>query len=300
MRSRSTRPASARWSGASGCNSANGRSKKVEELSKGMQQKMQFIAALLHDPDLVIMDEPFAGLDPANAVMLKDVLLEMKKAGKTILFSTHRMDQVERLCDAICLVDHGRSVLEGDLKKIKASYGKNHVQMQYEGDPRLEESDLVQVVQQLRQLCRSSSETRGRRSAVIAHGSGPCPHQPVRAAGALAGRDLHRRSGEKCITSGRSFEREYLERVRTKLVPHPHPADARLDGRADPGSRQARANEIGRDATHRYRRQQSRNCRRRAAGTHPANQESPDRRPSRLRPRPKSPTTWKSYLVADR
>jgi ABC-2 type transport system ATP-binding protein len=119
--------------------------KKVEELSKGMQQKVQFIAALLHDPDLVIMDEPFAGLDPANAVMLKDVLLEMKKAGKTILFSTHRMDQVERLCDAICLIDHGRSVLEGDLKKIKASYGKNHVQMQYEGDPRLEESDLVEA-----------------------------------------------------------------------------------------------------------------------------------------------------------
>ena len=118
--------------------------KKVEELSKGMQQKVQFIAALLHGPDLVIMDEPFAGLDPANAVMLKDVLLELKKDGKTILFSTHRMDQVERLCDAICLIDHGRSILEGDLKKIKASYGKNHVQMQYEGDPRLDDSELVQ------------------------------------------------------------------------------------------------------------------------------------------------------------
>lgn len=118
--------------------------KKVEELSKGMQQKVQFIAALLHDPDLIIMDEPFAGLDPANAVMLKDVLLEMKKAGKTILFSTHRMEQAERLCDAICLIDHGRAVLEGDLTKIKASYGKNHVQMQYEGDPALEGSALVQ------------------------------------------------------------------------------------------------------------------------------------------------------------
>jgi len=118
--------------------------KKVEELSKGMQQKIQFAAALLHDPDLVIMDEPFSGLDPANAVMLKDVLIELKKSGKTILFSTHRMDQVERLCEAICLIDHGRAVLEGDLKKIKASYGKNNVQMQYEGDPRLESCDLVQ------------------------------------------------------------------------------------------------------------------------------------------------------------
>jgi len=120
--------------------------KKVEELSKGMQQKIQFIAALLHDPDLIIMDEPFAGLDPANAVMLKDVLIELRKSGKTILFSTHRMDQVERLCDSICLVDHGRAVLEGDLAKIKASYGKNNVQMQYEGDLQLEGCELVESV----------------------------------------------------------------------------------------------------------------------------------------------------------
>ncbi|MGC2110528.1 MAG: ATP-binding cassette domain-containing protein [Candidatus Korobacteraceae bacterium] len=118
--------------------------KKVEELSKGMQQKVQFIATLLHEPDLVIMDEPFAGLDPANSVALKDVLLEMKKSGKTILFSTHRMDQVERLCDSICLIDHGRAVLEGDLSKIKASYGKNNVQIQCDGDARLEGCDLVQ------------------------------------------------------------------------------------------------------------------------------------------------------------
>ena len=118
--------------------------KKVEELSKGMQQKIQFIATLLHDPTLIIMDEPFSGLDPANSVMLKDVLIDLKKAGKTILFSTHRMDQVERLCDSICLIDHGSAILEGDLKKIKASYGKNHVQMQYEGDPELESCDLLE------------------------------------------------------------------------------------------------------------------------------------------------------------
>lgn len=118
--------------------------KKVEELSKGMQQKVQFIGTLLHGPELVIMDEPFSGLDPANAVMLKDVLIELKKAGKTILFSTHRMDQVERLCESICLIDHGKAVLEGDLKKIKASYGKNHVQMEYEGDPRLDDCTLLE------------------------------------------------------------------------------------------------------------------------------------------------------------
>ncbi len=109
--------------------------KKIEELSKGMQQKVQFIATLLHEPEFIVMDEPFSGLDPSNTVILKDVLLELKKAGKTILFSTHRMDQVERLCDAICLINHGRAVLEGELKQIKASYGRSNVQLEYEGDP---------------------------------------------------------------------------------------------------------------------------------------------------------------------
>jgi ABC-2 type transport system ATP-binding protein len=106
---------------------------KVEELSKGMQQKIQFIAALLHDPDFVIMDEPFYGLDPVNAGLLKDVLLEMKKNGKTILFSTHRMDQVEKLCDSLCLINKGAPVLQGDLKEVKSRFGKNNVQIQYEG-----------------------------------------------------------------------------------------------------------------------------------------------------------------------
>ncbi|HJX82967.1 MAG TPA: ATP-binding cassette domain-containing protein [Candidatus Angelobacter sp.] len=108
--------------------------KKVEELSKGMQQKIQFVATLLHDPEFIIMDEPFGGLDPVNATLLKDVLLDLKKQGKTILFSTHRMDQVEKLCDAICLINHGKAVLNGNLKEIKAGYGKNNVQIEYEGD----------------------------------------------------------------------------------------------------------------------------------------------------------------------
>ncbi len=108
--------------------------KKVEELSKGMQQKIQFIAALLHDPELIIMDEPFAGLDPVNATALKDVLVELKTKGRTILFSTHRMDQVEKLCDSICLVNRGKSVLEGELKQIKGRHGHSNVQIQYEGN----------------------------------------------------------------------------------------------------------------------------------------------------------------------
>ncbi|HWR17025.1 MAG TPA: ATP-binding cassette domain-containing protein [Terriglobales bacterium] len=119
--------------------------KKIEELSKGMQQKVQFIASILHDPEFLILDEPFSGLDPANTVVLKDVLLEQKKAGKTILFSTHRMDTVERLCDAICLVNQGKAVLEGQLREVKARFGRNHVQMEYEGDGDfLQHSTLVQ------------------------------------------------------------------------------------------------------------------------------------------------------------
>jgi ABC-2 type transport system ATP-binding protein len=119
--------------------------KKVEELSKGMQQKVQFIAGILHDPEFLILDEPFSGLDPANAVVLKDVLLELKDAGKTILFSTHRMDQVERLCDSICLVNQGKPVLAGELREIKSRFGRNHVQMEYEGDGGfLQQSQLVQ------------------------------------------------------------------------------------------------------------------------------------------------------------
>ncbi len=120
--------------------------KKVEELSKGMQQKIQFIAALLHDPDFIIMDEPFFGLDPVNAALLKDVMLDLKKKGKTILFSTHRMDQVEKLCDSICIINKGNAVLQGDLKQVKAGYGKNNVQIQYEGDGAfLENNSLVET-----------------------------------------------------------------------------------------------------------------------------------------------------------
>ena len=108
--------------------------RRVEELSKGMQQKIQFIAALLHDPDLIVMDEPFAGLDPVNTMQLKDVLVGLRTAGKSILFSTHRMDQVEKLCDSICLIDRGKSVLQGSLSEIKAGNGRRYVQIDYEGD----------------------------------------------------------------------------------------------------------------------------------------------------------------------
>ncbi len=108
--------------------------KKTEELSKGMQQKIQFIAALLHEPDLIIMDEPFSGLDPVNATLLQDTLVDLRKGGKAVLFSTHRMDQVEKLCDSIALIDRGSLVLSGSMREIKSRYPRNRVLMTFEGD----------------------------------------------------------------------------------------------------------------------------------------------------------------------
>ncbi len=110
--------------------------KKTEELSKGMQQKIQFIAALLHDPELIIMDEPFSGLDPVNATLLQDTLLELRAEGKAILFSTHRMDQVEKLCDAIAIIFQGKLVLQGTVREIKSRYPRNRVHMVFAGSDR--------------------------------------------------------------------------------------------------------------------------------------------------------------------
>ncbi|MGD0939759.1 MAG: ATP-binding cassette domain-containing protein [Terracidiphilus sp.] len=113
---------------------ADSLAKKTEELSKGMQQKIQFIATLLHDPGLIVMDEPFSGLDPLNAVLVERTLLDLKAQGKAILFSTHRMDQVEKLCDSICLINNGEAVLAGRVREIKSSYERDHVIVEFEGD----------------------------------------------------------------------------------------------------------------------------------------------------------------------
>jgi ABC-2 type transport system ATP-binding protein len=107
--------------------------KPTQELSKGMQQKVQFIATLLHTPDLIIMDEPFSGLDPVNAVAMQDVLVEQRAVGRSILLSTHRMDQAEKLCDAICLVNDGRAVLSGTLREVRAHYPSNRVEIEFDG-----------------------------------------------------------------------------------------------------------------------------------------------------------------------
>ena len=108
--------------------------KKTEELSKGMQQKIQFITALIHEPELVIMDEPFSGLDPVNGALLQDTLLDLRREGKAILFSTHRMDQVEKMCDEIAIIYRGKLVLDGTMRAIKSEYPRNRVDVTYEGD----------------------------------------------------------------------------------------------------------------------------------------------------------------------
>lgn len=107
---------------------------RTDELSKGMQQKIQFIVTMLHEPELIILDEPFAGLDPVNATLVQDTLLDLKKAGRAILFSTHRMDQVEKLCDEICLIDDGEKVLSGRMRDVKSRYERNRVTIDFEGD----------------------------------------------------------------------------------------------------------------------------------------------------------------------
>jgi ABC-2 type transport system ATP-binding protein len=100
---------------------------KVEELSRGMQQKVQFIATLLHEPELVILDEPFSGLDPINAQALKDTVIDLKRQGKTVIFSTHLMENAERMCDAVCIIARGEKVLDGAVATVKAESGGNHV-----------------------------------------------------------------------------------------------------------------------------------------------------------------------------
>ncbi len=106
---------------------------RVEELSKGMQQKLQFISVLIHDPDILFLDEPFSGLDPINAELLRKTVLEKKGRGKTIVFSTHILEQAEKMCEYVALVSHGKKVVDGKISDIKRTYGKRTVKIEFEG-----------------------------------------------------------------------------------------------------------------------------------------------------------------------
>lgn len=138
------------------------KNKKVEELSRGMQQKLQFVVTVIHKPELIILDEPFGGLDPVNTKLIKDIMLEMKEKGRTIIFSTHRMEQVEMVCDNICLINKAERVLEGNLSQIKKRYGKNTVVLDYEGEasfiqdfPEIEKIDDYGKFMEIKQIGRA-------------------------------------------------------------------------------------------------------------------------------------------------
>jgi ABC-2 type transport system ATP-binding protein len=117
--------------------------RRAEELSKGNEQKIQFIAAVLHDPDVLLMDEPFTGLDPINVALLKEAFLELRDRGKTIVFSTHQMEMVEELCDAIAIIDKGRVLVSGSIADVKRQTGRRVVRLGVSGDPDLDWLDSL-------------------------------------------------------------------------------------------------------------------------------------------------------------
>jgi ABC-2 type transport system ATP-binding protein len=123
--------------------------KKVEELSKGMQQKIQFIGTVLHEPEIIILDEPFSGFDPINAQLLTDEILLLKEKGATIIFSTHRMDSVELLCDQIALINLAEKILDGNVPDLKERFKKNQFELSFTGQINLENLplEMVSVVQ---------------------------------------------------------------------------------------------------------------------------------------------------------
>jgi ABC-2 type transport system ATP-binding protein len=137
--------------------------KKTEDLSKGMQQKIQFIASVLHDPDLIIMDEPFTGLDPVNAALLMETLADLRREGRAVLFSTHRMDQVEKMCDNIALIHHGHLVLSGSMREVKSRYPRNRVVIQFEGEDGFLRHPAIESVKRY----RDQAEIKLRNSATL-------------------------------------------------------------------------------------------------------------------------------------
>ncbi len=162
-----------------------------------MQQKIQFIASLLHDPGLIVMDEPFSGLDPVNAVLVERTLLELKDQGKAILFSTHRMDQVEKLCDSICLINNGEAVLAGKLREIKAGYERNQVIVEFEGSSAFLSSAEIAEAKNFSGHAEIRLKAARRRAEAAARGLRGGHHLSLRTGRALARRDLHPDRGRK-------------------------------------------------------------------------------------------------------
>jgi ABC-2 type transport system ATP-binding protein len=142
--------------------------KKVEDLSKGMQQKVQFISALLHDPELLILDEPFSGLDPVNSQVMKDVVVEAARDGRTVLFSTHIMEQAERMCDHIVIIARGKKLVDGPLAQIKRDFGGRHIALTF-----TKNSDRATRILSDRALVASSDDYGASAEVQLAAGADP-------------------------------------------------------------------------------------------------------------------------------
>jgi ABC-2 type transport system ATP-binding protein len=135
--------------------------KKVCELSKGMQQKIQFITAILHDPEILILDEPFVGLDPVNQIVLRKLIEKFKAEGKIIILSTHQMDEVERLCDQICLINLGKVIYKGSLESLKKQFRQNAYYLETEDDLTfIHDLDFIEILEEHNQSCRFILKSR--------------------------------------------------------------------------------------------------------------------------------------------
>jgi ABC-2 type transport system ATP-binding protein len=142
---------------------------RIEELSKGNQQKVQFIIAVLHDPDYIVLDEPFSGLDPINQGVLHEILQDLRKAGKSVIFSTHVMQQAEQLCDDICLIDRGKVVLAGELSAVRAGFGRETVKLEFSGDPSaLDEVPGIRVIEKFAHSAEVLISDNARVPAIVA------------------------------------------------------------------------------------------------------------------------------------
>ena len=178
------------------------------------------------------MDEPFSGLDPVNAKLLEQTLLELKDQGKAILFSTHRMDQVEKLCDSICLINQGEAVLAGSVREIKSRYERNHLIVEFEGSADFLNSAEIAEAKNFSGHAEIRLKEHGDAQKLLREASAGAPNLPIRTGRALARRDLHSdrwRQG-RCVTCCLIARREYLEQVRGrafKMTTFGVPADLR-------------------------------------------------------------------------
>jgi ABC-2 type transport system ATP-binding protein len=172
--------------------------RRAESLSKGNQQKVQFVATVLHDPDVLLMDEPFAGLDPVNVALLKSAFLEMRDRGKTLVFSTHQLEQAEELCDSVAIIDRGRLVASGTTREVKRSTGHQTIRLATSGDGDLE---------WLRSLPSVEVTRPGRDYTELRVGAGTDPQAVLRAA-VERGDDIYRFE-----VADPSLEEVFVERV---------------------------------------------------------------------------------------